>query len=147
MRKVSLYAGPVMLAAILLTFVPRFRAADTIPNQITEQDAFWKLIDSSSGAFSGAFQSENFLSNETGFQAVIPTLMQTIKPKWRVHGSSVRSRTFTYIAALRPKIAFIVDIRRQNMLEHMIYISRCLRCRLIVWISCPGCFRENAPRA
>ena len=30
-------------------------------------------------------------------------------------------QNFTYIAALRPKVAFIVDIRRQNMLEHMIY--------------------------
>ncbi|HET9130329.1 MAG TPA: hypothetical protein VFO86_05235, partial [Terriglobia bacterium] len=30
-------------------------------------------------------------------------------------------QNFTYIAAIRPKIAFLVDIRRQNMLEHMIY--------------------------
>jgi hypothetical protein len=30
-------------------------------------------------------------------------------------------QNFTYIVALRPKIAFIVDIRRQNMLQHMLY--------------------------
>jgi hypothetical protein len=30
-------------------------------------------------------------------------------------------QNFTYIAALQPKIAFIIDIRRQNMLEHLFY--------------------------
>ena len=30
-------------------------------------------------------------------------------------------QNFTYIVAIRPKIAFIIDIRRQNMLEHLIY--------------------------
>src|SRR5262249_45166848 len=30
-------------------------------------------------------------------------------------------QNFTYIAALKPRIAFIVDIRRQNMLPHLMY--------------------------
>jgi hypothetical protein len=30
-------------------------------------------------------------------------------------------QNFTYIAALRPKIAFIIDIRRENMLEMLMY--------------------------
>jgi hypothetical protein len=30
-------------------------------------------------------------------------------------------QNFTYIAALKPRIAFIVDIRRQNMLLHLMY--------------------------
>src|SRR5262249_8546329 len=30
-------------------------------------------------------------------------------------------QNFTYIAALKPKIAFILDIRRQNMIEHLMY--------------------------
>ena len=30
-------------------------------------------------------------------------------------------QNFSYIAALRPKMAFIVDIRRQNMIEHLMY--------------------------
>jgi hypothetical protein len=30
-------------------------------------------------------------------------------------------QNFTYISALRPKIAFIFDIRRQNMIEHLMY--------------------------
>jgi len=30
-------------------------------------------------------------------------------------------QNFTYIAALQPKMAFIFDIRRQNMIEHLMY--------------------------
>jgi hypothetical protein len=30
-------------------------------------------------------------------------------------------QNFTYIVAMQPKIAFIVDIRRQNMLHHLLY--------------------------
>src|SRR6185436_5527802 len=30
-------------------------------------------------------------------------------------------QNFTYIAAIEPKIAFIVDIRRQNLLELLLY--------------------------
>ena len=30
-------------------------------------------------------------------------------------------QNFTYIAALQPKIAFIIDIRRQNLVEHLMY--------------------------
>jgi hypothetical protein len=94
------------------------RAADTLPVQLSD-DAFWRLIENSSEA-GGSFQSENFLSNETGFQMVIPTLTLRVKPGGVYMGVGPE-QNFTYIAAIRPKIAFIVDIRRQNMLEHMIY--------------------------
>ena len=30
-------------------------------------------------------------------------------------------QNFTYIAAIQPRIAFIVDIRRQNMIQHLMY--------------------------
>jgi hypothetical protein len=106
-----------MIAALLLTS-SALRAADTIPDQIAD-GAFWKLIDSVSEE-GGAFQSENFLSNETGFQVVIPPLLQTAKPGGVYMGVGPE-QNFTYIAAIRPKIAFVIDIRRQNMLEHMIY--------------------------
>src|SRR3954463_1961303 len=106
------------LVALLLLSAPRFRAADSLPSQIAD-DAFWKLIETSSED-GGIFQSENFLSNETGFQAVIPTLRQTTKPGGVYMGVGPE-QNFTYIAGIRPKIAFIIDIRHQNMLEHMIY--------------------------
>jgi hypothetical protein len=30
-------------------------------------------------------------------------------------------QNFTYIAAIQPRMAFIVDVRRDNMLEHLMY--------------------------
>src|SRR3954469_9205181 len=107
----------LLLVAALLLSAPALRAADTLPSQIAD-DAFWKFIDSSSEP-SGVFQSENFLSNETGFQAGIPALKQITKADGVYMGVGPE-QNFTYITALHPKIAFIIDIRRQNMLEHMI---------------------------
>ena len=106
------------IVAVLLWSRPPLRAADTLPTQLTD-GAFWKLIDDLSEP-GGVFQSENFLSNETGFQAVIPRLVQTARPDGAYMGVGPE-QNFTYIAAIRPKIAFIVDIRHQNMLEHMMY--------------------------
>ena len=112
------FALPAVVAVALL-FSPRLlRATDTLPNQIADE-AFWEFIDRSSEP-SGVFQSENFLSNETGFQVVIPELKETTKPGGVYMGVGPE-QNFTYIAGIHPKIAFIIDIRRQNMLEHMIY--------------------------
>jgi hypothetical protein len=106
------------IVAVVLWSRPPLRAADTLPTQLTD-GAFWKLIDDFSEP-GGEFQSENFLSNETGFQAVIPRLVQMARPDGVYMGVGPE-QNFTYIAAIRPKIAFIVDIRHQNLLEHMMY--------------------------
>ena len=110
------FALPVVIAVLLS--LAGLRAADTLPAQLSD-DAFWQLIEKFSEP-GGAFQSENFLSNETGFQSVIPTLKQSTTPGGVYMGVGPE-QNFTYIAAIRPKVAFIIDIRRQNMLEHMIY--------------------------
>jgi hypothetical protein len=68
----------------------------------------------------GYFRYENFLSNELGFQHVIPVLKETTKAGGVYLGVGPE-QNFTYISALQPKMAFIIDIRRQNMLEHMMY--------------------------
>jgi len=102
----------------LLLFTLALRAADTLPKQIADEE-FWKLSDSMSEA-NGEFQSENLLSNETGYQVAIPVLKQFVKPDGVYFGVGPE-QNFTYIAALRPKMAFIIDIRRQNMVEHMMY--------------------------
>lgn len=104
--------------ALLLLLSPVLRGADTLPSQIPDE-AYWKLIDSSSEP-TGTFPSENFTSNELGFQMVLPALLQTAKTN-SVYLGVGPEQNFTYIAALRPKIAFIVDIRRQNLLEHLMY--------------------------
>jgi hypothetical protein len=115
-RRAWVVAAVVIAVALLAR--PPLRAADTLPAQLSD-DLFWKMIEDLSEP-GGAFQSENFLSNETGFEAVIPRLVQMTRPDGAYMGVGPE-QNFTYIAAIRPKIAFIVDIRRQNMLEHMMY--------------------------
>jgi len=118
MMRLRVYVVLLGLAALLLVLTPGFRTAETVPNRLSDE-AFWKLIETSSEP-GGSFQSENFLSNETGFQAVIPTLKETVKPGGVYMGVGPE-QNFTYIAAVQPKVAFIIDIRHQNMLEHLMY--------------------------
>jgi hypothetical protein len=68
----------------------------------------------------GYFRSDNFLSNETGFQFVIPELVRLVKPGGVYLGVGPE-QNFTYIVALQPKMAFIFDIRRGNMIAHLMY--------------------------
>jgi hypothetical protein len=118
MRRFRFHILVSLLAAASLVFALRLRAPDTLPHDL-DDSAYWQLI----GTFSesgGEFHSENYLSNETGFQTVLPALEQ------RVHRDGVYmgvgpEQNFTYIATVHPKIAFIIDIRRGNMLEHLIY--------------------------
>jgi hypothetical protein len=107
---------PILLC-ILSAFAP-FLVAQDLPQQISDQ-AFWQMISEFSEP-GGYFRSDNFISNETAFQYVIPALQQKIKPGGAYLGVGP-DQNFTYIVALQPKIAFIVDIRRQNMLQHLLY--------------------------
>src|SRR5689334_9922257 len=91
---------------------------ETLPTHLTDQE-FWKLVTDFSEP-GGYFQSDNFLSNESGYQSVIPSLLKTLRPGGVYIGVGPE-QNFTYIVALQPKIGFIIDIRRQNMLEHLFY--------------------------
>ena len=89
-----------------------------LPARLTDQE-FWNLIGEMSEP-SGTFRSDNLLSNEGRFQYVIPELIETARPG-RVYMGVGPEQNFTYIAATRPAIAFIVDIRRGNLDLHLMY--------------------------
>jgi hypothetical protein len=63
---------------------------------------------------------ENFLSNERTYQDPIPALKKVAKPGGVYLGVGPE-QNFTYIAAIRPQLAFIIDIRRQNLIELLMY--------------------------
>jgi hypothetical protein len=108
----------LLVAAIVLAtclVCPGF--AET-PSRLTDQE-FWKLVSDYSEP-DGTFHSENLVSNELLFQRVIPRLTQTAA-QGRAYVGVGSEQNFTYIAALRPSIAFIVDIRRGNLDLHLIY--------------------------
>lgn len=110
----------VLLIAIagLATAGSQVQAGVDLPSRLSDAE-FWSLTEEFSEE-NGYFRSDNFLSNETGYQAVIPGLLQQIKPGG-VYMGVAPEVNFTYIASLKPRIAFIVDIRRGNLHEHLLY--------------------------
>ena len=119
-RRVLLLFGLALVAclgALSLTPAPPLAAAD-LPARIADR-AFWRMISDFSEP-NGYFHSDNFMSNEKAFQLVIPELTKTLAPEGVYIGVGPE-QNFTYLVALRPKIAFIIDIRRQNMLEQLLY--------------------------
>src|SRR4051812_29769584 len=104
-------------AGAMLFFVAPAVAAQ-IPSKLSDS-VFWKLVTDISEP-GGFFRSDNFVSNETTLQWVIPELQRTTKPGGAYLGVGP-DQNFPYIVALKPKIAFIFDIRRQNVLTHLMY--------------------------
>ena len=93
-------------------------ASEALPSKISDAE-FWKLVGELSEP-EGSFPFDNFVSNETTIQSVIPALQAKVRSGGAYLGVGPE-QNFTYIAALRPKIAFIIDIRRQNLVEHLMY--------------------------
>ncbi len=93
-------------------------AAQSLPARLTDAQ-FWRMVTEFSEP-GGFFRSDNFVSNENTFQYVSPELKKSTAPGGVYLGVGP-DQNFTYVVALRPKIAFIFDIRRQNMLQHLLY--------------------------
>lgn len=68
----------------------------------------------------GYFPAENLVSNETSYLEVVETLADRF-PKGGVYLGVGPDQNFNYIARLRPSWAFILDIRRQNLVEHLLF--------------------------
>ncbi len=66
------------------------------------------------------FFSDNFVSNETSYLQVMPLLEQRARKGGAYIGVGPE-QNFSYIAELEPELVFIVDIRRQNALEQLLY--------------------------
>ncbi|HET9130183.1 MAG TPA: hypothetical protein VFO86_04505 [Terriglobia bacterium] len=106
------------LIFLTLLIGPAARSATPIPSRLADSE-LWGMVSTFSEP-GGTFRFENFLSNEIYFQNVIPALKTRVKPGGIYMGVGPE-QNFTYIVATQPKVAFITDIRRQNMLELMMY--------------------------
>src|SRR3989304_3439677 len=93
-------------------------SAEELPARLSDA-TFWRMVTEFSEP-GGRFPSDNFVSNELRLQRVLSTLTDGRKSTGAYIGVGPE-QNFTYIVALQPKIAFIVDIRRQNMIEHLMY--------------------------
>src|SRR5512136_789529 len=68
----------------------------------------------------GYFFSDNFTSNEDSYLTVVDKLKE-LGVSGGAYVGVGPEQNFTYIAKVRPRIAFIVDIRRQAMIQHLMY--------------------------
>lgn len=68
----------------------------------------------------GYFDSDNLISNETSYLHAVSHLRDG-----RVNGGAYigvgPDQSFSYIATIRPSIAFMIDIRRDNLLMHLMF--------------------------
>ena len=68
----------------------------------------------------GYFRSDNFTSNETSYLHIAGNLK-----KLGANGGAYigvgPEQNFSYIAKTRPRIAFLIDIRRQAIIQHLMY--------------------------
>jgi hypothetical protein len=108
-----LVAGPLGPASGLQS-----RGAIDLPASLTDKE-FWDLSESMSEP-NGSFQSDNLLSNEIVFGRIVPELIARTKPGGVYLGVGPE-QNFTYMAAIRPRIAFITDIRRGNLHMQLMY--------------------------
>src|SRR6267154_2241636 len=68
----------------------------------------------------GDFDTDNLISNESSYLHVIPALEQG-GVTGGVYVGVGPDQNFSYIARIRPAAAFIIDIRRDNLLLHLLF--------------------------
>jgi hypothetical protein len=70
----------------------------------------------------GDFDTDNLISNERSFLEVVPALKAAGVSGGAYIGVGP-DQNFSYIAQIRPSIAFVIDIRRDNLLLHLLFKS------------------------
>jgi len=108
---------PLLVAALLLTAVvcgARQAAPPTAPIA-----SFASQIAALSER-GGYFNTDNLISNEHSYLDVVPALRQAAL-RGGVYVGVGPDQNFSYIAQLKPARAFIIDIRRDNLLLHLLF--------------------------
>ena len=94
-------------------------ANPTLPDRLSDAD-FWALASDISEP-GGYFQIEdNYTSNESEVGQLY-TMLRSSRISGGVYMGVGPEQNFTYIASIRPKMAFIVDIRRQAAMQHLMF--------------------------
>jgi hypothetical protein len=68
----------------------------------------------------GYFDSDNLISNEASYLHVLGRLRE-IGTTGGAYIGVGPDQNFSYIAHIRPRIAYLIDIRRDNLLHHLLY--------------------------
>jgi hypothetical protein len=107
----------LILAALVSAFAT---SAAQVPHSLSDS-AFASLVARFSEP-AGFFDTDNLISNEDSYLHPISTLRR-VGVTGGVYVGVGPDQNFSYIAAIRPHAAVIVDIRRDNLLEHLLFKS------------------------
>jgi hypothetical protein len=96
---------------------------DPWPPRLDDQQ-FWNMVQRFSEPDrtfdpKGGYRSDNLVSNERSLQQIVPALV-TARRSGAYLGVGPE-QNFTYITVLEPSIAFVIDLRRENLLLHLMY--------------------------
>jgi hypothetical protein len=117
---VAIGVGLAIAAGFLVVSPSGTARVQTLPSRLSDPE-FWQLVTLASEP-NGTFPRENLTSNELLYQTVIPTLTKQTRAG-NVYLGVGPEQNFTYIAAVRPAMAVIFDIRRDNLLLQLMYKS------------------------
>ncbi len=94
-------------------------ATASLPTRLSDAE-FWKLVTDISEPGGFFRMADNFVSNERDI-GTIAGMIRANGPTGGVYMGVGPEQNLTYIAAVRPKMVFIVDIRRQAVMHHLLY--------------------------
>jgi hypothetical protein len=103
----------------IATPTEQMRAAPGLPERLSDKD-FWTLQEDISEP-GGYFRIEdNYTSNEMEIGQLF-SMLRDRHVSGDVYLGVGPEQNFTYIAAIRPRMAFIIDIRRQAAMQHLMF--------------------------
>jgi hypothetical protein len=92
----------------------------TLPTELADS-TFWRMVNT----FSEPEQTFNtfMVSNEPQYPTLIKSVLPFIPPapKTGAYIGVAPEQNYHYIAALKPQIAFVLDIRRQAVIQHLMF--------------------------
>ncbi len=109
----------LLMAALLLTFSPVTIAQKA--DDAARRTDFAQLVTRLSER-AGYFGSDNLVSNELSYQHVLGKLSK-MNVSGGVYLGVGPDQSYTYIAQIKPRLAIMIDIRRDAMLQHLLFKS------------------------
>ncbi len=127
---------PRVLAFLLLAAaLPAQRAAPTRGRDSVFAAAVVRLSEPG-----GYFDTDNLISNETSYLHVA-TRLEAMGVRGGAYIGVGPDQNFSYLTLIRPEVAFLIDIRRDNMLQHLLFKALFTQSRsrlqyLCLWLGC-----------
>jgi hypothetical protein len=114
---ITALAGALVSAALPCATAAQRAAA--VPRSQAQESGFASRVTRLSEP-AGYFDTDNLISNESSYLHPVGTL-RALGVRGGAYIGVGPDQSFSYIAAIRPRIAYLIDIRRDNMIQHLMF--------------------------